>query len=112
MKEISINNKRIRDSAPYRKSISLTEIDLQKASELEHFFNSRYPHESPFNFSQTISKAIELAYLQMLEPIDTQPGQVQQSLTGTPADKAAIKKRQLAKKQQQQNKTGKAAKTP
>lgn len=110
MKEISINNKRIRDSAPYRKSISLTEIDLQKASELEHFFNSRYHTEAPFNFSQTISKAIELAYLQMFEPIDTQPGQVQQSLTGTPADKAAIKKRQLAK--QQQNKAGKAAKTP
>lgn len=89
--------------------MSLTEIDLEKASELEHFFNSRYPQESPFNFSQTISKAIELAYLQMLEPVNTQPGQVQQSLTGKPADKAALKERQLVKLQQKQSKAGKSA---
>jgi len=109
MNKKPINNKRIRDNAPYRKSMSLTEIDLTKATELEQIFNSRYPQESPFNFSQTISKAIELAYLQMMEPVDKQPGQVQQSLTGTPADQAAIKARQLAKLQQKQKKAGKSA---
>ncbi|MCC4766695.1 hypothetical protein FXW07_08745 [Methanosarcina sp. DH1] len=100
MKQKAINNKRIRESAPYRKSISLTEADIEKASELEKTFNSRYPQESPFNFSQTISKAIELAYLQILEPIEVKSEPIQQSLTGKPADKAALKARKLVKLQQ------------
>jgi hypothetical protein len=107
MRDNSLNNKRIRKSAPYRKSISLTEIDLTKASELEQIYNTRYPTETPFNFSKTISKAIEIAYIQAQEPVNTKPGQVQQSLTGQEADQAAIKKRQLQRQLQKQNKPGK-----
>ena len=68
MAEIPIDQKRIRDSAPYRKSIALTEIDLKRAVELEREYNTQYPTESPFNFSKTMSKAIEIAYLQILKP--------------------------------------------
>jgi len=68
MVEVPVDQKRIRDSAPYRKSIALTELDLKRAAELERAYNTQYPTESPFNFSKTMSKAIEIAYLHVLKP--------------------------------------------
>ena len=59
----SINSKRIRDSAPNRKSIALTDEDLERATELERIFTEKYCVEAPFNFSKTISKALEIAYI-------------------------------------------------
>src|SRR5512139_2708400 len=81
------NPKRIRDKAPYRKSMSLTEEDLMRASELERLFTKRYPYEAPFNFSKTISKALEIAIGEMLKPAGLSAGgKIQQALSGLPAD--------------------------
>jgi len=96
MSENPINQRRIRDSAPYRKSITLTELDLQRAAELERTFNTQYPLGAPFNFSQTISKAIEIAFIQIITPIH-QP--VQQSLSGIRADPELLQARQEQKSQ-------------
>jgi hypothetical protein len=96
MSENPINQRRIRDSAPYRKSITLTELDLQRAAELERTFNTQYPLDAPFNFSQTISKAIEIAFIQIITPIH-QP--FQQSLTGLPVDPEVLQARQEQKSQ-------------
>ena len=68
MTDQEINKKRIRESAPYRKSIALTELDLQRAEELERIYEVRYPREGPFNFSKTISKAIEVSFQHALLP--------------------------------------------
>lgn len=100
MTDDPLNIKRIRDSAPYRKSMSLTELDLQRAVELERIYNSRFPGEAPFNFSKTISKSIELAYLQMLEASSTGTVSIQRSLSGGIADESAIKEREEQKRQQ------------
>lgn len=62
METTAINPKRIRESAPYRKSMSMNTEDMLKAQELERLFTSLYPSEAPFTFSKTISKALELAY--------------------------------------------------
>lgn len=104
MIEDFVNPKRIREKAPYRKSMSLTEEDLMRASELERIFNSRFNSEAPFNFSKTISKALELAILQMLQPDPitqggTSGGSVQQALTGQAADQEVLDARQLQKQQ-------------
>jgi len=99
MIEDIINPKRIRDKAPYRKSMSLTEEDLMRASELERLFNFKFTSESPFNFSKTVSKALELAILQMLQP-GGPSGLVQQSLTGQAADQEALQARQQQRQQQ------------
>src|SRR5665811_890207 len=96
MSENPINQRRIRDSAPYRKSITLTELDLQRAAELERTFNTHFPLDAPFNFSQTISKAIEVAFIQILTPIH-QP--FQQSLTGLPVDPEVLQARKEQKSQ-------------
>jgi hypothetical protein len=61
MNDINVNKRRIRENAPHRKSLSCTDEDLQRASDLENQFNVRYPEESPFSFSKTISKALEIA---------------------------------------------------
>jgi len=87
-----LNPKRIRDNAPYRKSISLTEEDMQRLSYLEKTFASMYPPEVPFSFSKTISKTIELAFQQVLD--SRAPPPVQQSLSGTPADPEVLQLRQ------------------
>lgn len=92
----TLNPKRIRDHAPYRKSIALTEEDIQRLSYMESAFSRRYPLEVPFSFSKTISKAIELAYLQLLSP-NTQS--MQKSLTGLPADQGALQERQDKRQQ-------------
>lgn len=69
-----INKKRIRDTAPYRKSISMTELDMKRAQELEIAYNIKYSSEAPFNFSKTISKALEIACLTLLTPaVQTAP---------------------------------------
>lgn len=68
MEEPIINKKRIRDSAPYRKTIALSELDIKRAEELERIYPSMYPSDAPFNFSKLISKAIEVAYQQALLP--------------------------------------------
>jgi len=95
MIEDVINPRRIRDKAPYRKSMSLTEEDLMRASELERIFNTRYPSEAPFNFSKTISKTLEIAIGQMLQPVSlASGGQIQQALTGLPADPEVLQIRQ------------------
>jgi len=107
MIEDIINPKRIRDKAPYRKSMSLTEDDLVRASELERIFNSKFTLESPFNFSKTVSKALELAILQMLQP-GGPSGPVQQSLTGQVADQEVLQ----ARPQQKQQQTGPGQKQP
>lgn len=80
--------------------MSMTEDDLRRASELERVFTSRYPSEAPFNFSKTISKALELAILQMLQPASQLPGgQVQQALTGLPADTEVLQARHERKQE-------------
>jgi len=60
--------KRIRESAPFRKSMSMSEGDIEKASELERMFGDLYPEEKPFTFSKTISKALEIAYDSLQKP--------------------------------------------
>jgi len=94
-----INKKRIRDRAPFRKSISMTEDDIMRAAELERLFSTKFSTEGPFNFSKTISKALELAILQMLQPGEPS-GPVQQSLTGQAADQAALQARQQQRQQE------------
>jgi hypothetical protein len=93
--EDSINPRRIREKAPYRKSMSLTEEDLTRASELERLFTNRYSSEAPFNFSKTISKALEVAIGEMLQSVNRDSGgQIQQALTGLPADPGVMQARQ------------------
>jgi len=94
-----INKKRIRNSAPYRKSMSLTEDDMMRAAELERLFSSKFSSECPFNFSKTISKALELAILQMLQPESQPPELLQQSLIGKAADQTVL---QTSQQQTQQ----------
>lgn len=65
MESTTINPKRIRESAPYRKSMSMNTEDMLKAQELERLFTSLYPSEAPFTFSKTISKALEIAYAEI-----------------------------------------------
>lgn len=96
----SINKKRIRDHAPFRKSMSLTESDIGRAAELERLFSSKFSSECPFNFSKTISKALELAILQMLQPEIQTSRPVQQSLTGQAADQDVLQARQLQRQSQ------------
>ena len=95
----SITRKRIRDKAPYRKSMSMTKDDIMRAAELERLFSTKFSSEGPFNFSKTISKALELAILQMLQPGEPS-GPVQQSLTGQAADQAALQARQQQRQQE------------
>ena len=73
--------KRIRDSAPYRKSIAMSKEDMERAIELERIYGSKYSFEAPFNFSKTISKALEIAYLQALIP--AHGNELQDKLEGT-----------------------------
>jgi len=80
MLDENLNQKRIRDNAPYRKSLSLTEEDMQRISYLEKEFTKRFPSEVPFSFSKTISKSVEFAFLQVLISmkqfeLSQQPGQ-------------------------------------
>jgi hypothetical protein len=104
--EDPINPRRIREKAPYRKSMSLTEEDLTRASELERIFNNRFESEAPFNFSKTISKALEIAIRDVLQPANqSSPGAVQQALTGLPADQRALQARQ-EQKQELKNQPG------
>jgi hypothetical protein len=106
MIEDVINPKRIRDKAPYRKSMSLTEEDMMRASELERIFNTRFSSEAPFNFSKTISKALEIAIGHMLQPAtQTSSGAIQQALTGTPADQRALQARQEHRQELNQHKS-------
>jgi hypothetical protein len=83
MLDESLNQKRIRDNAPYRKSLSLTEEDMQRISYLEKEFTKRFPSENPFSFSKTVSKAVEFAFLQVLMSMkqfeSSQPSVQQQS---------------------------------
>jgi len=88
--------KRIRDSAPHRKSIALTEEDIQRLSYLETQFALLYPGEVPFSFSKTVSKAVELAFLQVLSQKELP---IQQSLTGLPVDPEALQQRHDQKQQ-------------
>lgn len=84
MSDENLNQKRIRDNAPYRKSISLTEEDIQRISYLEKEFTKRFSSESPFSFSKTVSKAVEFAFLQVLiykQQIGPQPETGQQTET-------------------------------
>lgn len=99
----SITRKRIRDKAPYRKSLSMTENDIMRAAELERLFSTKFSSEGPFNFSKTISKALELAILQTLQPGEpSRP--VQQSLTGQAADQTALQARQQQRQQEPKQK--------
>jgi len=63
-----IENKRIRESAPHRKSMSMSDDDLNRATELEELFSNLYPEERPFTFSKTISKALEIASNTLKKP--------------------------------------------
>lgn len=60
--------------------MSLTEDDMMRAAELERLFSTKFSSEGPFNFSKTISKALELAILQMLQPDILTFGSLPQSL--------------------------------
>lgn len=108
----SINKKRIRDHAPFRKSMSLTENDIMRAAELERLFSSKFSSEGPFNFSKTISKALELAILQMLQPEILVSEPVQQSLKSLSADQAALQAREQQKQQQTRPVQSTKPKTP
>lgn len=77
MYEEIIQNKRIRESAPHRKSMSMSDEDLKRASELEELFSTLYPEERPFTFSKTISKALEIASTALNKPV---PGPKQSTL--------------------------------
>jgi hypothetical protein len=50
-----------RKEAPYRKIISMTELDIHNAKVVELMFNELYEDEAPFNFSTAVSKALQLA---------------------------------------------------
>lgn len=58
---MTVNSKRIRESAPFRKSMSMSQEDLDRAGELEQLFTEIFPEDRPFSFSKTISKALEIA---------------------------------------------------
>lgn len=76
----------------------MTEEDIMRASELERLFTNRYFSEAPFNFSKTVSKALEIAIGQMLQPVSqASGGQIQQALTGLPADPEVLQARQQQK---------------
>lgn len=80
-----ISQKRIRESAPFRKSMSLSIEDMGRAAELEKAFTAMFPNECPFTFSKTISTAMEIALQQISVPIVTQtPNQQPRSLPASP----------------------------
>ena len=60
--------RRIREKVPYRRSVSLTDEDIERLSYLEKAFTTIYTDEVPFSFSKTVSKAIDLANLMVLDP--------------------------------------------
>ncbi len=68
MADSIMNPKRIRDDAPPCKSISLTEEDLLRIAYLEKIYTERYPMNAPFSLSNTISKAIEIAFANASNP--------------------------------------------
>lgn len=70
-----------------------------RTAELERLFSTKFFSEGPFNFSKTISKALELVILQMLQPGEPS-GSIQQSLTGQAADQIALQARQQQRQQQ------------
>jgi len=83
-------NRRIRESAPHRKSMSMSDEDLTRATELEELFSKLYPDERPFTFSKTISKALELASQTLDKPepsVIPEPEPIQK-----PADKSRVPK--------------------
>lgn len=85
-----IENKRIRESAPHRKSMSMSDEDLNRAMELEELFSNLYPEERPFTFSKTISRALEIASNTLNKPepsIKPEPEPMQK-----PADKSRVPK--------------------
>lgn len=59
--------RKIRKRAPNRRSVSLTDEDIQKFSYLEKTFTKIYPEEIPFSFSKTVSKAVDLAIRMVLD---------------------------------------------
>jgi hypothetical protein len=94
----NINIKRIRDHAPYRKSMSLTEEDIQRLSYLEKLFSSQYPLDVPFSFSKTVSKCIEIAFTQsLLRERELGQKYAQKALDGKAAHPELIQKRQINK---------------
>lgn len=60
--------RRIREKAPHRRSVSLTDEDIEKLSLLQWAFTKIYTEEAPFSLSKTVSKAIDLANLMVLDP--------------------------------------------
>ena len=48
--------------------MSLTDEDIERLSYLEKAFTTIYTDEVPFSFSKTVSKAIDLANLMVLDP--------------------------------------------
>jgi hypothetical protein len=60
--------RRIREKAPNRRSVSLTDIDIDRLSSFEKNFTTIYTEDVPFSFSKTVSKAIELALLMVSDP--------------------------------------------
>lgn len=81
-------NKRIRDSAPHRKSMSMSDEDLSRATELEELFSNLYPEERPFTFSKTISKALEIASNTLIKPEPVQ----KQALKSAEPEKSRVPK--------------------
>lgn len=59
--------RRIRDKAPHRLTVSLTDEDIQMVSDLEKTFSTICTEELPLSFSNTVSKAVELAFLMVLD---------------------------------------------
>ncbi len=88
MTEKIIQNKRIRENAPHRKSMSMSDEDLNRATELEELFSNLYPEERPFTFSKTISKALEIASNSLIKPEPVQ----KQALKPAEPDKSRVPK--------------------
>lgn len=60
-------SRRIRKEAPHRRSLSLTDEDIQKISDIEKIFTTTYTWEIPFSFSKTVSKAGDIATMMALD---------------------------------------------
>ena len=68
MTNSAFDPKKNRDDTFYIEQVSFTGEDLQRIAYLEMFYKEYYPMEAPFNFSKTISKAIEIAFANSSNP--------------------------------------------
>lgn len=68
MTDSAFDPKKIRDDTFYIQQVSFTKEDLQRIAYLEMIYTENYPTKAPFDFSKTISKAIEIAFANSSNP--------------------------------------------